>query len=187
MKKLLFSLLITVISLPLYAQEASTSQKENKQFVGCAMTIWNNSDADYSLFQITPKYGYHINSLLALGISFDYAYTDDGNTSNLYGINPFVRFKYLCKQRIAAPIVLFADLGVNYSVRKYKNTGMDDVVNAYVGLRPGIAYILSNRFSVAAYFGFIGYRYSDTPNGSNNGTGLSLTTNGLALGLNIHF
>ena len=90
-----------------------------------------------------------------------------------------------------APIILFADLGVNYSVSKRKEissgNALPDGDNMYIGARPGIAYVLSNRFSIAAYFGFIGYRHSSAPATTNNGSGFTLSTNGLALGLNIHF
>ena len=98
-------------------------------------------------------------------------------------INPFLRCKYM----IAPPVVLFADFGVNYCIKQYDNNVKPDENNAYIGARPGIAYIMSDRFSIAAYFGFIGYRYSDAPAGTNNGGGFSLSTNGLSLGLNIHF
>lgn len=190
MKKIIVTLVFASLIFGAFAQEenAVAQNKPRNQFVGCAVNSWINSDVDYWKFQITPKYGYHISKLLALGISGDFAHTQLSDTvdSNLYGINPFVRFKYLCKETNSAPIVLFADLGVNYSITKYSDERADGK-DAYFGLRPGIAYIMSNRFSIAAYFGFIGYRYSNAPKADNNGTGFSLTTNGLALGLNIHF
>lgn len=185
MKKIAIVTAFILFTVNVFAQETA---KPRNQFVGCAVSAWTNSDADYWKVQLTPKYGYHISKLLALGISADYAHTQltDSTKSELYGINPFVRFKYLCSETNSAPIVLFADLGLNYAVTKF-NDDKPDETSAYFGLRPGIAYIMSNRFSIAAYFGFIGYRYSDKPSADNNGCGFSLTTNGLALGLNIHF
>lgn len=174
----------TVLASTTFAQTVETEKKVNKHFVGCAVSTWNNSDADYWSMQFTPKYGYNLSSLWAVGISLDYAhYSDGAQKSNLYGINPFLR----CKYKIVPPVVLFADFGVNYSIKQFKDNVLPDQNEAYVGVRPGIAYILSDRFSVAAYFGFIGYRYSDAPAATNNGAGFSLSTNGLALGLNVHF
>ena len=88
---------------------------------------------------------------------------------------------------VKPPVVLFSDFEINYSVRQYQNNVQDDVNEVYVGVRPGIAYILSDRFSVAAYLAFIGYRYSSAPATTNNGGGFSMSTNGLSLGMNIHF
>lgn len=176
------------------SMESKNNDKPHSQFVGFATTAWNNPDSKYKSFQFQPKYGYHFNSWFALGITFDYAFTSNNDAdckSNMYGINPFIRLKHMCKESSVAPIILFADLGVNYSVTKNKEissgNSLADGENMYVGARPGIAYVLSNRFSIAAYFGFVGYRHSSTPSSTNNGTGFTLSTNGLGLGLNIHF
>ncbi len=184
MKRFLFLCIMVVTASYSIAQTTPTEKKVNKQFVGCAVSAWNNSDADYWSLQFTPKYGYNLSSLWAVGVSLDYAHESAaGQKSNQYGINPFLRCKYM----IAPPVVLFADFGVNYCIKQYDNNVKPDENNAYIGARPGIAYIMSDRFSIAAYFGFIGYRYSDAPAGTNNGGGFSLSTNGLSLGLNIHF
>lgn len=183
MKKIAYLLVALGLACNTFAQTDAPARKVNKHFVGCAVSAWNNSDANYWTMQFTPKYGYNLNSLWAVGISFDYAHESSATTSNLYGINPFLRCKYMVKP----PVVLFSDFGINYSVRQYQNNVQDDVNEAYVGVRPGIAYILSDRFSVAAYLGFIGYRYSSAPATTNNGGGFSMSTNGLSLGMNIHF
>ena len=194
MKKILTTILCVVAFSGAFAQESSSNDKPHKQFVGCATSVWFNNDANYTSMQFQPKYGYHFNSWFALGITLDYAYvSDEGKDlkTNTFGINPFIRLKHPCKEASVAPIILFADLGVNYSVAKNKEIAsgnrLADGENMYIGARPGIAYVLSNRFSIAAYFGFIGYRHSDAPATTNNGSGFTLSTNGLALGLNIHF
>lgn len=196
MKKILLTLACAFVLGGAFAQENApkNNDKPHKQFVGCATSMWFNDDADYTFMQLQPKYGYHFNSWFALGITLDYAYTKDGVAdvkTDMYGVNPFIRLKHPCKEASVAPIILFADLGVNYSVSKNKQissgNALPDGDNMYIGARPGIAYVLSNRFSIAAYFGFIGYRHSSAPATTNNGSGFTLSTNGLALGLNIHF
>ncbi len=187
MKKVVSIFAVVLFSIASFAQE---EEKTNHQFIGVAMSAWNNSDAGYKTVQFQPKYGYHFNQWFALGITFDYAFANDENAkgkSNMYGINPFIRLKYVCPEKSTNPIILFADLGVNYSVTKFNDKGYSDEINMYVGARPGIAYVLSSRFSIAAYFGFIGYRHADVPVTTNNGSGFTLSTNGLSLGLNIHF
>lgn len=197
MKKFLLILAGAFVFGGTFAQETSpkTNDKPHKQFVGCVASYWYNSNTEYLMYQLQPKYGYHFNSWFALGITLDYAHTrtdmKDDLVSDLYGVNPFIRLKHPCKEASVAPIILFADLGVNYSKTKNKQyssgTRLDDGMSMYIGARPGIAYVLSNRFSIAAYFGFIGYRKNNVPATTNNGSGFTLSTNGLALGLNIHF
>lgn len=187
MRKFVVSLVCLLVCCGAFAQ--------HKQFVGFLTGAWYDSETEYKYVQFQPKYGYHFNQWFALGITLDYSYTSEPSTKNtrstLYGINPFIRLKHVCTEPSAAPIILFADLGVNYGVTKNHafDTGekLPDGENMYIGARPGIAYVIGDRFSVAAYFGFIGYRHSSEPSGTNNGTGFTLTTNGLALGLNVHF
>ena len=96
MKRFLFLCIMVVTASYSIAQTTPIEKKVNKHFVGCAVSAWNNSDADYWSLQFTPKYGYNLSSLWAVGVSLDYAHESAaGQKSNQYGINPFFRCKYM--------------------------------------------------------------------------------------------
>ncbi len=74
------------------------------------------------------------------------------------------------------------DGGFGISTGKHK--GFDSETGFEIGFKPGLAFNLTENFSLVAHYGFLGYR--DKYNG-NSVSGLSLSGNGLSFSLYYKF
>ena len=146
-------------------------------YVGGSLSVWNDDDADKTGFFIAPEVGYNINSNWAVGIELAYA---DKNASSYgastFAVSPYARYTYFNQGVVS----LFVDGGFSYAT--IDADGVDDGFN--IGLKPGFAVKLSDKFSLVSKFGFLGYA-SDYP---NVGTGFGLDfTNNVSFGFFVNF
>ena len=83
-------------------------------------------------------------------------------------------------------IKLFVDGGFGFSTAKVKGS---DAANSWnIGLKPGLAIKLSDRFCLVAKYGFLGYSQDETPMGTKTKNfGLDLDTDELSFGFHYIF
>ena len=81
---------------------------------------------------------------------------------------------------------LFVDGGFGFSTAKVKGS---DAANSWnIGLKPGLAIKLSDRFCLVAKYGFLGYSQDETPMGTKTKNfGLDLDTDELSFGFHYIF
>ena len=128
--------------------------------VYCAQ--WDRNFEANTLY-IQPEIGYNFNSQWAvgLGIGYEYRHWNGSKTDlNMFNFNPYARWTYF---RTSNNLVqLFVDGGVGIGAGAF-----DVDVNGYdshtaviwnVGFRPGVAFNLTDKFSVVAHLGFLGYQ-----------------------------
>lgn len=149
-------------------------------YVGGTVGVWHNDDAESTSFTISPEIGYNLNEKWAIGGNIGFAYNKiDDAKFTAFAIAPYARYSYYENKIVR----LFIDGGVGVST--YKEADYDSVTGFEIGLKPGIAVKLNNKFSLIAKCGFLGYR--DDYMTLENGAGLALTSEDLSFGFHYEF
>lgn len=174
MKKIIVLTISAFLLMDLSAQEAVSTAK--KMWIGGtgAYASQNEDDAGieaYSAsgYEFGPSFGLMLSEKVAVAIDLTYRGTEyvsnSGtnkytSTSNGYSISPFFRY-YMGSNKFK----FFTDFGFNFgggsTTDKDNNTATPDETSEYsefgMGVRPGIQYWLTNRWSIASTVGGLGY------------------------------
>lgn len=185
---------------------AQDEVNDYKFYVGGSIGFTQNSydgDTQNTNFGISPEFGYNINDKFSAGIVLGYSrYTNKAATkddidlhNSTFTVNPYLRYTFMNDGRVN----LFCDAGFFYKLINNESKGMNDSgkpkavdnkTNAFgVALSPGIAYRISNRFSLVAHLGSLGYEtskpdYKDAKSTSKFGLNLA---NGTSFGVYFNF
>ncbi len=144
-------------------------------------------------FTILPEIGYNFNSRWAIGttIGYDYTHWCGRETSlHLFEFNPYARFTYFRTSNNLVQLFVDGGAGIGLGSFDYGDDDSDTAVTWNVGFRPGVAFNFTDKFSVVAHIGFLGYQ------GANNAAydagmprkgGISFDTRDLTLGFYFNF
>lgn len=175
------------------------AQNVGQMWVGGSLGIYStkvkagSSDVNFLNFKVLPEFGYVLNDKIGLGVSVGYQQDNIGSDGSevikmqTLVVNPFVRYSVL-KGNLGG---IFIDGGIAYSHGKAKE--LDVTVNGYeIGFRPGVAFNVSDRISLNAKFGFLGFQYNDgsTEYGFDaevTGYGFNFDLSNCLLGINFVF
>lgn len=147
--------------------------------IGGSVGFWNNNSADRTTVSIVPDIGYTLSSKWYLGIGVGYQYTKHESLKiNSFTLNPYARYSYFT----AGKVRLFIDGTFGFS--NDKQVGNKSETAWQVGVKPGLIIGLTDRFSLAAHFGFLGYRDADSDMNAlgDKGWGLDFSGNSLNFG-----
>jgi len=152
MKKIFLTLMVMVAAVAANAQV----------WVGGSLGFWNNGDAEgyeqiKTSLEIAPEIGYDLSEDWSIAIGLEYALAKPDKGDDVYGIgvNPYVRYNLLK----AGNFKFFLDGGFEIAAI---DTGADDNYSAWgIGIKPGIAYSLNEKFSLVGHLGFLGYQDCD--------------------------
>lgn len=155
-------------------------------YVGGTAGFWRNDkdDADETSFTIAPEIGYNLSEKWAIGAEFGYTYAKDPSVKeNTAFIAPYARYTY-CETGI---VRLFLDGGVGFASTKFD----DKRTNGYeIGIKPGVAIKLNDKFSLITKVGFLGYRddyYTPGFADENSGFGFNLSGTDVRFGFQVNF
>ena len=153
MKRILLS---TVI---LFAALTGIQAQGYKWWAGGRTVFWAG-DAGVT-FLVAPEVGYHLTPRLTIASSLGVQANNFKNGHDVYGltVNPYMRY-LLFKQGM---LLGFIDGGVEF--------GLGDIIGYQVGFKPGVALLLTDRFTVATQFGFIGFNDGKDIGGRRQGFG----------------
>ena len=181
MKTILLIIAVTLFSLIATAQEESDNFLIEKGtwslggFIGM-----NSSNSEYESyetknfgFSLRPKAAYFINDNLAAGLLLGYHYNRNKNsrpddlqesTNNAFTIAPYLQ-KYFA---ISESFSFNLTGSLEYTRSSYKSDYNDclncreDIRDLYgIALRPGLSYLLSDKFSLDANLGALQYSHTD--------------------------
>lgn len=148
MKKIFFAAVLAMASL------AATAQT----YVGGSFGLYRETTDNHTEFTIAPEIGYNLDSKWAVGIglAYDYDY-NSGRKTNVLEVKPYVRYTYFRTENKL--VNLFVDGGVDFGAgkTKYEDYKSRTVVPFEIGIRPGVALNLTDKFSLVAHMGFLGY------------------------------
>ena len=162
MKKCVLSAFLIIASI------LGISAQEYKWWAGGRTTLWAGDDETTVI--IAPEVGYNLNQSFTIAASigfYSYSYDNWPDRSG-FVFNPYVRYNAFKKGVLFG----YVDGGVEL--------GLGDFEGVQVGLKPGIAVAITNRFVVALQYGFIGY--SDGKYGARS-KGLGIDLSGYQSGL----
>ena len=165
MKKLIFTLVLSVgVLTSVVAQEAGNMWVGGSIGLSHTKKDFNGAETKNTNVKFMPEFGYVLSENLAIGANLGYARFSGGSElmgmdfsdkTDVFEIKPFLRYTFL-KGNLGA---LFFDGGVGYTYAKEKNN--DDKMNAFeVGLRPGVAFNVSDKITLTGKFGFLGYQHA---------------------------
>ena len=157
MKRLFF---LAVISMSVLT---GMNAQSYKWWAGGRTVFWTG-DAGVN-FLLAPEVGYHLSPKFTIAASLGVQAYNNKHGKDLYGltVNPYMRYTAF-KQGI---LLGFIDGGVDF--------GLGDVVGFQLGFKPGVALLVTERFTVATQFGFIGYNDGKDIGGRSKGFGFDLS------------
>ena len=133
---------------------------------------------------VLPEIGYNLTDNFAVGSVLGVSYRKSGGEEKtVFKVNPYARYSYFKNDRVS----LFVDGGVDFGIGRAKGS---TAVEYGIGLRPGISYNISQKLSLVAHVGFLGYQSGNRPakhNGAAENWGLDLNSNNLMFGLYYNF
>ena len=180
MKKILMTMVAAFAAVSMNAQVYVGGS------VGFGSAKMGGGDSE-STYKIIPEIGYNLNDQWAVGIALGYQ-KGTCNFGNLdfnpgkreaFSVNPYARYTFLKSDMVN----LFVDGGVGFA--SIKDTG-----SAFqVGLHPGIALNASEKISLVAHLGFVGFEtFSPKGDGeSSNAFGLNFDNANIMLGVYYNF
>ncbi len=172
MKKILLTLAFMVTTVVASAQF----------YVGGSFGFWDNDDAESTTYSIAPEVGYVFNEKLAAGFSITYESAEiKGDEISAFAFSPYARYTFA---KIGS-LSLFADGGLD--IMSVDN-GYESDTAWGIGIKPGLSVAISQKFSVLAHVGYLGYKNADEFASLiyEPGFGLSLSNN-LSLSLYYSF
>ena len=161
MKKVLLTLALVFGMLTAHAQF----------FVGGQFGLTYNKATEVTTFTLAPEFGYAFNDTWTVAGSIGYTHMDNFNS---FFFAPYARWTFFTKDFLS----LLVDGGFGISTQKQK--GFDSVTGFELGFSPGIAFKLTDDFSMVAHWGFLGFR--DDYNGSST-SGLLVSGNDISFSL----
>ena len=188
MKKMILTALVAVASL---AANAQVWVGGEVGFSATKTSIDGNKKGAAARFNLLPEIGYSINDkfdiALTIGLSHANANGDyfegsknfdtfggiyDDVNRNAFTINPYVRYKFAN----AGDFTFFVDGGFSYTMIHY--SGADDNGNQWaIGFKPGIAYSLTDKVSLVAHVGDLGYSFYKCGDTKSNAFDMGISNN----------
>ena len=179
MKKFLLMAAMAVMSLGASAQDWYTGGQ-----VTFGRTTEQPSGVKSTQVTVLPEIGYNLTDNFAVGSVLGVSYRKSGGEEKtVFKVNPYARYSYFKNDRVS----LFVDGGVDFGIGRAKGS---TAVEYGIGLRPGISYNISQKLSLVAHVGFLGYQSGNRPakhNGAAENWGLDLNSNNLMFGLYYNF
>ncbi len=184
MKKLLLSLvLLCAVAFTAQAQEIGS------KWVSGSAGVWSTKTGNgkrMTNYNIVPEMGFVVGENLGVGVKLGFTHDDEYALLNqkvkvdIYEINPFVRYTF-AKGNIGA---LFVDGGVGYGYVKLGGLNGDSFD---IGLRPGVAFNVSDNISLIGTFGFLGYQSLKVKSYKSDAFGLNFDLSEIQLGVSFIF
>lgn len=182
MKKILMTLGAAMVAVCMNAQVYVGGS------LGIASVKNGNADAE-TTYKFLPEIGYNINDEFAIGVTVGYEKGNSNILSDNFGANinhekftiaPYVRYNI----PVSNTVKLFVDGGVGFGSIKDNGTELQ------LGLKPGVAFNMSDKLSFVTHFGFVGFNsFNPKADGidTSNKTGVEFNQNNLTFGLYYNF
>lgn len=173
MKKIFAVALVAMMALTANAQV----------FVGGAVgynsTKASKNAKSVNSFVFTPEVGYNINEDWTVGVTLDYQSTE-ANDQTLSGIGAGIygRYNYLK----SGMVTLFVEAGVDFLSHNHSRG-----TEYSVALRPGLSVALSEKLSLVAKTGLLGYSKESDKLGGGSNFGIGVDNTDLSFGLYYNF
>lgn len=179
MKKFLLIMAMSVMAIAVSAQDWYAGGQ-----VTFGRTTQSSSGLKTTQVTVLPELGYYISDNFSVGAKLGVSYRKSGgDEKTVFVVDPYARCVIFSYERLS----VFVDGGVDLGIgRAHGRTA----VEYGIGFRPGLLLHLSDRFSLEAHVGFLGYQSGNRAakdNGAAENWGLDLNGNNLMFGFQYHF
>ena len=149
MKKILMTLAAAFVAVTMSAQIYVGGG------IGFSSSKYRGGD-NQTAYKILPEIGYNIDETLAVGVQLGYqqGYVMSYNAvdkEKTLTISPYLRYNALKFDKLT----VFGDLNVLYENEDYDGAKSTTIG---VGIKPGIAIALNDKFTFVSHLGFLGYK-----------------------------
>ena len=173
MKKIFAVALVAMMTLAANAQVyvgGSLGYKANKA---------TEDASTVNTFTFAPEIGYNLSEKRSIGLGIDFTSKDvEDFTSTAMGVDVYGRYNYLT----TGMATLFVEGGVGFTAYNH-----DRGNNFSLGIRPGISVALSDKLSLVAKTGVLGYSKDSDKLGGGSSFGIGVDNSDLSLGLFYNF
>jgi hypothetical protein len=186
MKKILMTLVVAAMAV------SANAQMYVGGGVGLGSSKWDTDGAEnVTSYKFIPEIGYNFTDDMAVGIAFGWQGSNKGG-AKAFSMNPYFRYTFM-KQGMVS---VFADATVGYehaySNPKYNGVARKSIDTFGAGIKPGVAFNVTDKFSVVAHVGFLGWEQLKLDNyvggtEKKNNYGFDLDGNNLSLSLYYNF
>lgn len=159
---------------------------QNNWYAGGSVGLWRNGSENNTVFNILPEVGYKLNETVSVGTVAGYSYNyKDGVNVNLFQVDPYVRYSFLKSGKVNVFVDGGVDLGFGWANEHGEKT--DVAVTYGIGIKPGVSYQLSDKFSVVAHIGYVGFQGGNHASHASDQGGIMLDGNNLSIGFYYNF
>lgn len=179
MKKIILAALVAIVSVSANAQFWAGG---SVGFNTSKTTIDGNELDKTNSFTLAPEVGYKLNDKWDIAMALEYSHKS-GNTPSINGfaINPYVRYTFAQ----SGDFSFFADGGFSYGF--LHTSGVEDNTNIWqIAIKPGISYALSEKVSLVAHVGNLGWSFAKTGDAKTNAFDIEVT-NAITFGAYVSF
>ncbi len=119
-------------------------------------------------FNIAPEVGYNLDENWAIALSLDFGYANHKpEIGDSYGVTDFTVAPYVRYTFARAGVAnFFLDGGFGIGTSKVED--QDANTNWHIGIRPGVAFNITDHVSFVGTTGFLGYRHQDAAHDINS-------------------
>ena len=178
---------LATLAIMLIAASSASAQL----YIGGSFGLNRDMSENQTEFSILPEIGCNLNKTWAVGAAFGYQHMyNDGISSNIGVINPYARYTWFRTDNKL--ISLFVDGGVDMSfgATKYRKISSDTLFAFGIGFKPGISINPTDKFSIVAHIGELGYWGANDAGkaaGLTSHWGLNFSTLNLNIGFYYNF
>ncbi len=187
MKKIILAAVVAVSSLSANAQVwlgGSLGFNYNKAEAKIAgVTV----DVKTTKFSIAPEIGYTLSDKwdIALALEESYASQKDGESMNSFSVNPYARWTFAKSGKVSFFLDGGFKVGVQNNFLDDNNViqDVDDDITVWgIGVRPGIKFAASDKVSLVASFGGLGFQQTKWGDFKDSDLGFNVDGNALKFG-----
>ena len=180
MKKIILAALVAIVSVSANAQFWAGG---SVGFNTSKTTIDGNELDKTNSFTLAPEVGYKLNDKWDVAVALEYSHESGKgiDSQNGFAINPYARYTFAQ----CGDFSFFADGGFSYGF--VHTSGVEDNINAWeIAIKPGISYALSEKVSLVAHVGNLGWSFAKTGDVKVNKFDIEVT-NAITFGAYVSF
>ncbi len=156
-------------------------------------------DLKTTSFSIAPELGYTLNDNWDIAIALEESFISnkDGESANKFVVNPYARYTFAKTGKVGFFVDLGASIGVQSNDIEYSGDAdhviagvekSDDNTTEWgIGIRPGIKYAASDRVTLVASLGGLGFRQLKQGDWKLSDVGFNVNGNALKFGVYYSF
>ena len=129
-------------------------------YVGGGLSIggqkWDKGGKEVTTYKLIPEIGYNLNDKVGVGMAFGWQGATRSN-AKAFSANPYVRYTFFRSGKVS--VFLDGTIGYTYiyNTPVIEDVACDNASQIFIGVKPGVAFSMSDHFSLVAHIGTLGW------------------------------